>query len=74
MTCGACALQGANISPNLIVIGPYDTTVAGQVWFTPVHHPIMHFSIIKGPAGPSGIVSCEDWPGHSSEGWPRRDH
>ena len=23
--------QGASISPNLIVIGPYDTTVAGQV-------------------------------------------
>lgn len=23
--------QGANISPTLIVIGPYDTTVAGQV-------------------------------------------
>ena len=24
-------LQGLNISPTLIVIGPYDTTVAGQV-------------------------------------------
>lgn len=23
--------QGLSISPNLIVIGPYDTTVAGQV-------------------------------------------
>ena len=23
--------QGASIGPNLIVIGPYDTTVAGQV-------------------------------------------
>ena len=23
--------KGASISPNLIVIGPYDTTVAGQV-------------------------------------------
>lgn len=23
--------QGANIAPSLIVIGPYDTTVAGQV-------------------------------------------
>lgn len=24
-------LQGANLSPTAIVIGPYDTTVAGQV-------------------------------------------
>ena len=33
--CCMPALQGASISPTLIVIGPYDTTVAGQV--TDVH-------------------------------------
>ena len=30
-------LQGANISPTAIVIGPYDTTVAGQVCLTALY-------------------------------------
>ena len=46
----SCCLQGLNISPNLIIIGPYDTTVAGQVGLFSSHIAFLHLPLLLGKA------------------------
>jgi hypothetical protein len=45
-----CCLQGLNVSPTLIVIGPYDTTVAGQVGLSSLLIASLCFRLLLGRA------------------------